>query len=182
MTQGDPAELSTGSQLRRSTMRQLNVTIKLSMGRTKPIVSKDYIVGLTDGEGCFYVNLWKSSSYKAGYGVQLHFHLKMQEKDKPLLEKIKNTLNCGAVYFQKEQRANHCQCYRYTVSSQRDIIDKVIPFFKQYPLQSVSKSKSFGIFCQIANLVKSGEHLTESGVERVRTLKLNMNLKTVGLA
>jgi len=73
------------------------------MGRTKPIVSKEYIVGLTDGEGCFYVNTWKSPSYKVGYGVQLHFHLKMQEKDKPLLEKIKNTLECGAVYFQKEQ-------------------------------------------------------------------------------
>src|SRR3990167_7317862 len=115
------------------------------MGRTKPIVSKDYIVGLTDGEGCFYVNTWKSISYKAGYGVQLHFHLKMQEKDRPLLEKVKNTLGCGAVYFQKEQRANHTQCYRYTVSAQRDIFGKIIPFFRQYPLQSSSKRKSFNI-------------------------------------
>ena len=152
------------------------------MGRTKPIVSKDYIVGLTDGEGCFYVNTWKSSSYKAGYGVQLHFHLKMQEKDKPLLEKIKNTLDCGAVYFQKEQRANHCQCYRYTVSSQKDILENIIPFFQQYPLQSVSKRMSFLIFCQIAKLVQSGKHLTESGVKQIQTLKSRMNKKTIGLA
>jgi len=39
------------------------------MGRTKPIVSADYIVGLTDGEGCFYVNTWESSAYKSGWGV-----------------------------------------------------------------------------------------------------------------
>ena len=152
------------------------------MGRTKPIVPKDYVVGLTDGEGCFYVNIWKSSSYKSGYGIQMHFHIKMQEKDKPLLEKIKNTLNCGAVYFQKERRANHSQCYRYTVNSQKDIFEKVVPFFKNNKLQSVSKTKSFAIFCQIAQLVKSGKHLDKSGVEQIRILKSKMNQKTIGLA
>jgi hypothetical protein len=152
------------------------------MGRTKPIVSKDYIAGLTDGEGCFYVNTWKSLSYKAGYGVQLHFHIKMQEKDKPLLEKVKNTLGCGAVYFQKEVRLNRCQCYRYTVNSQKDILQNIIPFFLHYPLQSVSKRKSFKIFCQIAKLVETGEHLTSSGIKKIRALKLKMNQKTIGLA
>ena len=98
------------------------------MGRTKPIVSKEYVVGLTDGEGCFYVNIWSSSSYRAGCGIQLHFHIKMQEKDRPLLEKVKNTLGCGEVYFQKERRLNHAQCYRYTVSSQADILGIIIPF------------------------------------------------------
>lgn len=170
------------SQLRRSTMRQLNVIIKLHMGRTKPIVSKEYVVGLTDGEGCFYVNIWKSPSYKAGFGVQLHFHLKMQEIDKPLLEKVKNTLGCGAVYFQKEQRANHAQCYRYTVSSQQDILDVIIPFFQQHPLQSPSKKNNFKIFCQIASLVKKKAHLTEKGVHKIKLLKAGMNLKTIGLA
>ena len=152
------------------------------MGRTKPIVSKDYVVGLTDGEGCFYVNVWESSSYKSGFGVQMHFHIKMQEKDKPLLEKIKNTLDCGAVYFQKERRANHSQCYRYTVNSQKDIFEKIIPFFKNNELQSVSKKKSFKFFCQIAHLVKLGEHLTEKGVDKIRKLKSQMNQKTIGLA
>jgi hypothetical protein len=152
------------------------------MGRTKPTVAKEYVVGLTDGEGCFYVNIWKSPAYRAGYGVQMHFHLKMQERDRYLLEKIKNTLGCGAVYFQKEQRANHCQCYRYTVNSQTDILNKVIPFFKQYPLQSASKQFNFKIFCQIALLLQRKAHLTSQGVERIRALKSQMNIKTVGLA
>ncbi len=152
------------------------------MGRTKPAVSNEYVVGLTDGEGCFYVNIWKSKAYRAGYGVQLHFHLKMQERDRELLEKVRNTIGCGAVYFQKEQRANHCQCYRYTVSAQRDIQETVIPFFKKYPLQSASKSASFDIFCQIASLVREGVHLKPEGVEKIRALKKRMNQKTVGLA
>ena len=147
------------------------------MGRTKPIVSKEYVVGLADGEGCFYVNVWKSPLYRMGAGVQMHFHLKMQESDKDLLEKVRNTLDCGAVYFQKEQRANHCQCYRYTVSSQEDILGKLIPFFKKYPLQSSSKRKNFEIFCQIARLLKTKKHLTENGIQEIRRLKALMNLK-----
>jgi hypothetical protein len=152
------------------------------MGRTKPTVSSEYVVGLTDGEGCFHVNIGVFAAYIVGVRVQMHFHIKMQERDRPLLEKIKNTLKCGAVYFQKEKRANHCQCYRYTVSSQRDISDKIIPFFKKHKLQSVSKSRSFKIFCKIASLVENNAHLTKSGVKKIRLLKLQMNKKTVGLA
>ena len=152
------------------------------MGRTKPIVAKEYVVGLTDGEGCFYVNVWKSSLYRAGHGVQMHFHIKMQEKDKSLLEKLRNTIGCGAVYFQKEQRINHTQCYRYTVSAQRDILNIIIPFFKQYPLQSASKRKNFKIFCRIACLIQVRAHLTEKGIKRIQALKSQMNQKTVGLA
>lgn len=152
------------------------------MGRTLPVVSNDYVVGLTDGEGCFYVNIWKSPAYRAGSAVQLHFHLKMQERDRELLELVRTTIGCGAVYFQKEQRSNHCQCYRYTVSAQRDILNTVIPFFKKYPLQSASKRANFEIFCQIAELVKEGKHLTPEGLEEIRMLKARMNQKTAGLA
>ena len=152
------------------------------MGRTKPTVSNEYIVGLTDGEGCFYVNIWNSSLYRAGAGVQLHFHIKMQERDRKLLEKVKNTIGCGAVYFQKEQRSNHCQCYRYTVSAQRDILNTVIPFFKKNPLQSATKRASFDIFCRIACLIQMGKHKTTEGLEEIRLLKYRMNKKTVGLA
>src|SRR3989338_455003 len=150
------------------------------MGRTKPTVSKEYVVGLTDGEGCFHVNLWKCSAYKAGYGIQVHFHIKMQERDRGLLEKVKNTLMCGSVYYQKETRPNHCQCYRYTVNSHRDILRIIIPFFKKNPLQSVSKQNSFKIFCEIAEMVKKGEHLTKDGVEKIRILKTQMNQKLWG--
>jgi hypothetical protein len=152
------------------------------MGRAKPIVANEYLVGLVDGEGCFHVNLAPFSSYKSGFRVQMHFHIKMQEKDRPLLEKVKNTLQCGTIYFQKDKRTNHCQCYRYTVSSHRGISDTIIPFFREYPLQSISKRESFNAFVKIARLVKRNEHLTKEGIEKIRLLKLQMNRKTIGLA
>ena len=152
------------------------------MGRTKPIVSADYIVGITDSEGCFYVSIIKSDAYKSGYKVQLHFHLKLQAKDREILDRICKSLNCGNVYFQKEQRKNHTQCYRYTVSAWRDIESILIPFFKKHTLQTASKGRSFKIFCQIADLVRQGKHLTPKGIEKIRTLKQSMNQRTIGLA
>ena len=152
------------------------------MGRTKPIVSADYIVGITDGEGCFYVNLNQSKAYKAGWRVQLHFYLKLQATDRDVLEKICATLDCGNVYLQKEKRLNHAQCYRYSVSAWRDIETKLIPFFKNNPLHTASKSKNFAIFCQIADLVRQDNHLTVDGIEMIRTLKHSMNKRTIGLA
>ena|SRR3990167_7747973 len=152
------------------------------MGRTKPILANEYVVGLTDGEGCFHVNMADFPAYRSGVRVQMHFHVKMQEKDRQLLERLRNTLDCGKVYFQKEVRANHCQCYRYTAFSQRDILGKIIPFFRKYPLQSASKRKSFEAFRKIASLMKKNAHLTKGGIKKIRQLKSQMNQKTIGLA
>ncbi|MBU2052638.1 MAG: LAGLIDADG family homing endonuclease, partial [Nanoarchaeota archaeon] len=95
-------------------------------GRTKP-VSPDYIVGLTDGEGCFYVLVKPPYNQNGGAIVQLSFLIKVKEEDKIILDKVCNTLGCGSVYFQHEKRINHSQCYRYTVNSHRDIINTIIP-------------------------------------------------------
>lgn len=165
------------------TRSQLSHSISMQIGRrTKPIVSPDYIVGLTDGEGCFYVNVKQNPAYRAGAGVQLYFHIKLNARDRDVLEKVKNTLQCGNVYFQKEQRSNHTQCFRYSVGSHRDNLRYIIPFFKQYPLQSDSKRRSFNIFCQIAEMLESKQHLTKNGIEAIKLLKQRMNQRTIGLA
>jgi len=113
--------------------------------------------------------------------VQLNFFIKVKQIDKEMLEKVRDTLACGAVYFQHETRANHTQCYRYTVNSHRDIFGKIIPFFQKYPLQSNSKQNSFKVFCEIAKMVKCGIHHKRKGIEKIQQLKKNMN-RRVGLA
>lgn len=142
------------------------------------MVSADYIVGLTDGEGCFYVLIKPPFNKNGGAMVQLCFFIKMQEQDKELLEKVREALGCGSVYFQHETRANHTQCYRYTVNSHRDIIGKIIPFFTEHPLQGNSKRKSFEAFCKIATLIENGAHHTSAGLEQIRELKARMNHRT----
>ena len=159
---------------------QLRHSTPLSGGRTKP-VSPDYVAGLTDGEGCFYVLVKSPCNQNGGAIVQLSFLIKVKEEDKIILDKVRNALGCGAVYFQKEKRINHSQCYRYTVNSHRDVIEKIVPFFRKYPLQSVSKKNNFKIFCEIARLVEKGKHHSKEGIEEIKKLKSQMNHRT-GLA
>ncbi len=168
-------ENTTRSQLRHSTEA---LKIIECSGRAKPMVSPNYVVGLTDGEGCFYVLVRPPYNRKGGAMVQLRFFIKVQEEDKEMLERVRDTLGCGSVYFQHETRANHAQCYRYTVGSHRDIFGKIIPFFQTYPLQSVSKARNFKLFCNVADLVKQGAHHSREGVGQIQQIKSQMNHRT----
>ena len=118
----------------------------------------------------------------ADQGCNCTFIFKLHAVDKGLLLKVRDTFDCGNVYFQKEKRRNHTQCYRYTVSAQRDIFSKIIPFFRKHKLQAVSKRRSFDLFCRIADMVKAKKHLMSNGSESIRVLKKQMNQRTVGLA
>lgn len=158
-----------GSQPRRSTSSSQDE------GRAKPVITPEYIVGLTDGEGCFYVQIRESDRYQAGATVHLHFHIKMKAEDEQLLENVKKELGCGEVYFQNDNRSNHANCYRFSVSSHRDVLQHIIPFFKEYPLQSASKQASFAKFCKIAKCIENKEHLTKEGIGKIRNLKKGMN-------
>ena len=157
-------ENTTRSQLRLSS-EIFNIS-----RRTKP-VSPDYIVGLTDGEGCFYVLLTSRYNKNGGTTVQLNFFIKVRQEDKMMLDEVKEVLGCGAVYFQKEARKNHTQCYRYSVTSHRDIMSVIIPFFKKYPLHSASKQRSFFMFCEIARMVENGAHHNKEGLKVIKNLK-----------
>lgn len=139
------------------------------------MISEDYIVGLTDGEGCFYVNI-VSARTKPSWNprIEMHFYIKLREDNKRLLEKVRQKLGCGHVYFQKENRPNHSQMYRYEVSSLKELFDIIVPFFNQHPLQG-TKQKTFEIFCEIASLVKSKAHRTGEGLEKIKLLKLQLN-------
>jgi hypothetical protein len=62
----------------------------------------------------------------------------------------------------------------FKVQKLSDITDRIIPFFKKYPIQGV-KLKDFHDFCLVAELMKNKAHLTEEGLNRIRLIKAGMN-------
>jgi hypothetical protein len=92
-----------------------------------------------------------------------------------MLEHVRTALGCGMVYFQKETRLNHSQCSRFTVSSHKDIFSVIIPFFQAHPLLGAGKLRNFQIFCEIAELVKQGQHHNKDGIIKIKQLKSQMN-------
>ncbi len=140
------------------------------------MLSSDYIVGLTDGEGCFYVNIRPPDKRCATskHSIETHFYIKMREDELELLKKVKEFFGCGAIYFQKDKRPTHASCYRYEINSRKNVSEVLIPFFDKNTLES-AKRKNYLIFREIATLVAAKAHLNDDGFERVRQLKFQMN-------
>lgn len=141
-------------------------------------LTKDYIVGLVDGEGSFtaYVrNLDQSTEKVRRTRIEPKFYIKLIEPDKAVLDALRNYFGCGNVYFQKDTRKNHQHCYRFEVFARKDLEDKIIPFFKENPLRFPSKRKDFEIFCELMKRIKAGKHLTNSGLKRIFALKQKMH-------
>jgi hypothetical protein len=141
-------------------------------------LNPNYIVGLADGEGSFtaYVkNPDSSKLVKRRTKVEPRFFLKLIEKDKQILDELKKYFACGNVYFQKDNRQNHQDCYRYEVNNRHDLEKIIIPFFKRNSLKLRSKKGDFEIFCRILKMVQKKEHLTESGLRKIYNLKQKMH-------
>ena len=142
------------------------------------MLSKDYIVGLVDGEGSFtaYVrNLAESTERIRRVRIEPRFYVKLIERDKQILDDLKNYFKCGNVYFQKDNRKNHQHCYRYEVSNRQDLIEVIVPFFRANRLQFPSKRYDFDIFCKIMAAIQRGKHLTDNGLKNLYQLKQLMH-------
>ncbi|MCL5431859.1 MAG: LAGLIDADG family homing endonuclease [Patescibacteria group bacterium] len=141
------------------------------------MIDANYIVGLSDGEGCFYVLLTernKAKNLKAHIMAKSHFYIKLRNDDLPVLEKVKEFLGFGFIYFQQEKRENHLPCYRFEVNSNEDK-SKLIDFFNKYPLQSPKKQRDFQIFSEVSKMIINREHFTPDGESKIRQLKASMH-------
>jgi len=126
-----------------------------------------WLVGFVDGEGCFFVSIRKSKVL-LGEAVTLKFQITQHVRDLSLLRSLENTLGCGRVEISNKNWA----CYVVTVFS--DTLNKIIPFFDRYPLLGV-KRKNFDDFSKVVSLVKSKEHLTKCGLDKIKQIKIGMN-------
>ncbi len=142
------------------------------------MLNPDYIIGLVDGEGSFTVyvrNLSEQKEVKRRVKAEPRFYIKLVEKDKNILYKLKKFFDCGNVYFQRDTRLNHQNCYRYEVANRDDLEKIIIPFFNKHQLKFNSKQKDFKIFCELMKRIKRGEHLTKSGLIKMCQIKQKMH-------
>jgi hypothetical protein len=141
-------------------------------------LSKDYVVGLVDGEGSFTAfvrNLNQSTERIRRTRIEPRFYVKLIEEDKAILYGLKDFFGCGRVYFQKDYRENHKDCYRFEVFNRDELEKVIIPFFRKDPPRFPSKYKDFKIFCELMAKIQRGEHLTDSGLRSIFELKQLMH-------
>jgi hypothetical protein len=116
------------------------------------MLNPDYIVGLTEGEGCFLVCIRKD------YRIELRFFIAQAIGNKPLLDEVRDF-------------------YAFEVAKRDDIYNVIIPFFVKHKLKGI-KAKSFETFKEIGLLVKGRQDtrkLTQKELNYITNIRLGMN-------
>lgn len=131
-------------------------------------IDPNWFAGFMSGEGCFFINITKSSNYKLGYSIVLRIMIGQNYRDKLLIEKFLTLFNCGNIRYPSKN------FIMFTISKFDTIYNKLIPFFKQYPVEGI-KYQDFLDFCEIAELMKNKKHLTLEGLAKIQNIKARMN-------
>ncbi len=121
----------------------------------RPLINKEkikdsnWLAGFINGEGCFFIDIYKSKTNKIGSGVTLKFLLSQHLRDSFLIESLVDYLGCGRVV--RPLSYNHVT---YVVSKFTDINDKIIPFIQKYPIIG-NKNLDFKDFCKVSLAIKN---------------------------
>ena len=128
-----------------------------------------YISGFVDGEGCFCVSFQPSKRHRFGWEVRPSFSVSQNADRAELLYAIQERWGCG---FIRPDRSD--KTVKFEVRNVRDLVEKVLPHFKAYPLLS-SKQADFERFARICELVSDDRHLELEGFEEIVRLAMEMN-------
>lgn len=127
-----------------------------------------WITGFVDGEGCFHVGINKHEEMSAGYQILPEFTVVQHQRDINVLYALKKYFDCGVV------RKNHGDRMAYRVRSIEHLLKKIIPFFEKHQLKT-KKRVDFQKFRRVLLLIEKDAHLTQVGIEEIRTIKEQMN-------
>ena len=134
-------------------------------------LNAQWIVGFTDGEGCFHVGINKNESMSLGVQVLPEFTVVQHEVDEQVLYALKDYFGCGVV------RKNHGNRLSYRVRGQENLQKQILPFFEKHKLKT-RKRVDFEKFRKVILLIEKKEHLTPDGLEKIRKIKTSMNSTT----
>lgn len=135
-----------------------------------------WIVGFTDGEGCFSVSIFKNSTSRFGWQVFPEFVITQGVKSLPALELFEKFFGCGKIFVNKRYDNHHEYLYRYCIRSIQDLNNKIVPFFRNNPLMT-AKQKDFELFAEIIEMLTNKKHFEESGMKAVARKIQKMNRK-----
>ena len=128
-----------------------------------------YISGYVDGEGCFCVSFQPSRRHRYGWEVRPSFSVSQNADRSELLYIIQEKWECG---FIRPDRSD--KTLKFEIRCVRDLVDKVLPHFRAYPLMT-SKQSDVDKFEKICLLMKVEKHLELEGFTEIVRTAMEMN-------
>ena len=144
-----------------------SISISRPLIKNQKVSDQNWLAGFITAEGCFFIGLVKSESYKLKERVILIFMLTQHSRDEVLMRSLVDYLGCGNISMGKD-------IINYRVVNYSDIKGKLLPLFNKYNILGV-KSLDFQDWCKAAELVENKDHLTQEGLEQIRKIKSGMN-------
>jgi hypothetical protein len=141
---------------------------------------RGWVIGFVDGEGCFSIGLVRQPhrqgrrGYTTGYQVSHDFVVTQSASSAHCLEELRDFFGVGQVYINRRYDNHREDLYRYAVHRRQDLMERIIPFFKEYPLRS-SKRLDFEKFASCLELMAAGRHKTHAGLLEVVEIMQTMN-------
>lgn len=148
-------------------------------GRSRSIkkLHPQYVAGFIDGEGSFWVAIYRDETMKSKIFVRAQFEIELRADDRKILERIQKTLDCGKIYDCYYERYGWYPHVKYKIGRMDDIANKLIPFLEKCPLQA-KKAETFRYFKEVVKIRVNKEHLTKRGVKKA--LKLQAKIRALG--
>lgn len=125
------------------------------------------MAGFASGEGCFYIKIGKSKTTRLGEAVQLNFNISQHSRDEILIKSFVSYLGCGKVKV-------YPKIVSFDVTAFEDLTTKLLPFFAKFPIEGI-KSRDYQDFVKAIGIMRDKTHLTQSGLDEIRIIKMNMN-------
>ena len=147
----------------------------------------NYLIGFIDGEGCFCIAIKNQPSAFVKWVLDPIFHVTQHKNKKEILYHLKNIMGCGSVI----KKYGQPDTMQFVVQSRRELVDKVIPFFRKNKL--LVKRKEFEIFAEAVQSLDEHVHgnlndfkkllkkvFTMNGGGKYRKYKLEDIIKSLG--
>jgi hypothetical protein len=153
------------------------------------MISDEYVVGLVEGEGCFSVAIQRDIDNRPrktnkknvrkkpslGFRICPSFRITISEKDKFVLEKVREKLGVGKIY--KQNRTNKSEgrqeTVQYYVQTFKDLL-KIREFFQRQTFYT-TKGEDFKKWAKILEIMKNKKHLCKDGFLEVVKLREQIN-------
>ena len=135
------------------------------------LLSDDYLVGFTEGEGMFYIGIVPYKETKTHWQVIYFFKVSQNPIGIEVLNQFKDRLGCGYIK-QNSQTDKTDKSLAYVVRDFPSLRDKVIPFFEG---KLLIKKDAFRKFKQVLKLVEIKQHFTVEGITKILDIAYSMN-------
>ena len=134
-------------------------------------LNPQWVSGFVGGDGGFSIYVRPANDYALKEKVYCRFHIAQHSKDLELMQLFVKFFCCGKVDVRSNKSTPRCD---FIIQDTYFLFVKIVSHFDSYPLFNL-KQEDFLCFRQALLLIKEKKHLTREGLDKIKSLNLEMN-------